>query len=160
MGLAIPSLFVTPMGPCVHYCRCPRAILLLLSFVSLQVASGSRAFASCGDWLAHSAHDNSAVDAAAGQMPALAHKGSTAGVVSDSSQRPRPTPCHGPSCRSGHSTPLPSAPPSTLNLIDKLMFVGHAALRDVDGRRSFIDGNSVAHSFRGYPAAIEHPPRA
>jgi hypothetical protein len=56
--------------------------------------------------------------------------------------------------------PIPSAPPSALNHIDKLMFVGHAALHDADGRGSFIDGNSVAHPFRGFPAAIEHPPRA
>jgi hypothetical protein len=153
-------LFVKPMGWCVPYCRCPSAILVLLSFVSLHIASGSRAFASCGDWLAHPARVNSAVDKDAGQMQALAHKGPSADVVSGSSQSPRPTSCHGPSCRSGPSMPFPSAPPSTLNPIDKLMFVGHAALHDADGRGSFVDANSVAHPLRGFPAAIEHPPRA
>lgn len=154
-----PMLFVKPMSRCVHYCRCPSAILILLSFASLEGASRSRAFASCGDWLAHPARVNSAVDKDAGQMQALAHKGPSADVVSGSSQRPRPASCQGPSCRSAPSMPIPSVPPSTLNPIDKLMFVGHAALHDADGRAAFIDGNSVAHAFRGFPAAIEHPPR-
>jgi hypothetical protein len=155
-----PMLFVKPMSRCVHYCRCPSAILILLSFASLQGASRSRAFASCGDWLAHPAQVTSAVDNDASQMQVPAHEGPSANVASDSSQRPRPTSCQGPSCRSGPSMPIPSAPPSTSNPIDKLMFVGRAALHDADLRGAFIDGNPVAHAFRGFPASIEHPPRA
>jgi hypothetical protein len=77
-----------------------------------------------------------------------------------SNDEPSPIPCDGPFCRSAPTKPVPTAPPSTVNPSDKLLASSRDVLCDPLGGWSFLRGDASAHTLRGFPVDIEHPPRA
>jgi hypothetical protein len=129
---------------------CSKAVLLLLSFVLLQRASEMRAFASCGDWLAHPT-SHSAVDRTAGE---------TTDSALTSSENQHPIRCDGPFCHDAPARPVPTAPLSTVNPSDKLLLVAQGIIFVTPDRWSFAGSDTSAHELRGFPVDIDHPPRA
>lgn len=140
-------------------CGGVRAILILLSFVALQVTIVSRAGASCGDWLAHSTRMSASTQVDSRSSGSSARQVATS-YHSQSSSIPTPAPCRGPYCRSVPAQPVPPMPPNVVPHSNKLALVGRTILHKVDGCFSRVSDESLVHSMRGFPAGIERPPRA
>jgi hypothetical protein len=148
------------MFRCVRFRTCANTLLLLLSCVLLQSASAVRAFASCGDWLAHPGTAHSAPDRTSSEAQLLGDAERTAGRNSASSDRPSPLGCNGPLCRSAPAKPVPTTPPTTVDLSDKLLPAAQGDICAAPNRWSFARSDASAQALRGFPADIEHPPRA
>ncbi len=149
-----------PMHRCVRYRSCADALILLLSCVLLQNVLGMRAFATCGDWLAHPHQAPSSVERNTSDAHMLADEdGSVDGFLA-SNEQPSPLPCDGPFCRNMPTKPVPTAPPSTVNPSDKLLLAACQFTCELLSRWSFSSSDNSAHALRGFPADIEHPPRA
>ncbi|HEY3394152.1 MAG TPA: hypothetical protein VGK58_15675 [Lacipirellulaceae bacterium] len=144
----------------VRYRSFADALILLLSFVLLQTASEMRAFASCGDWLVHSGQSHNSAQQAMSDANSDASNANWIDDATASNQDSIPLPCNGPFCRSVPTKPVPTAPPSTVNPSDKLLLTAQDILCDPHSRWSFMHSAVAAHSLRGFPVDIEHPPRA
>lgn len=135
-----------------------KALFGLSAYVALQAVDGSRAGATCGDWLAHSAGDVAMTAGHADSHP------SHSNAESRETRTGRSTlpfcPCRGPQCR---QAPLQSTPPTpvvTSFRVEQLAVVSSHESQS-DGRRLFLAGSeSDVRPARGYPQRIDHPPRA
>jgi len=122
----------------------------MLAVVAL-VGHGTVASASCGDWLADPSH-SMAVAIPTSQEPAdiperLADRAGG------------PAPCHGPLCRQAPDQPAPPLPATISVRIDKLGIAAPPAVDDPEARQFGLSPESEAHSARGFPLRVEHPPR-
>ena len=144
----------------VRYRLCADALLLLLSCVLLQSAWEVRAFASCGDWLAHPVQSHGIAQPATSDGQMNTDTSTSFDEAIASTKGSIPLPCDGPSCRNAPSKPVPVIPTSNISATDKLLLAGHDVIREPLSRWSFTAGKSSAHAIRGFPVDIEHPPRA
>jgi hypothetical protein len=142
----------------VRYRSCADALLLLLTCVLLQSAWAMRSVASCGDWLAHAGPSRAQADGASDAQ--MVRGGGSSAEERLTSNKRIPLPCDGPFCRSVPTKPVPTAPPSTVNPSDKLLLTAQDILCDPHSCWSFMHSAAAAHSLRGFPVDIEHPPRA
>jgi hypothetical protein len=148
------------MFGCVRYRTCTNTLFLLLSCVLLQSASAMRAFATCGDWLAHPGTSHSEADRASSNLQLLGDRNDSAGSTLASNERPSPLACHGPFCRNAPTKPVPTVPPTTVNASDKLLLAAQGIICALPYRWSLAGRGNSAHALRGFPVDIEHPPRA
>jgi hypothetical protein len=144
----------------VRYRWCVDALVLLLSCILLQSVSGMRAFASCGDWLAHPGQLPSADAPTTGDAQMLAGVDHTFDKSLASNERPSPLPCDGPFCRNVPTKKVPTVPTSTVSASDKLLLAAQGIHCEPLSRSSCRSSDISAHALRGFPVDIEHPPRA
>jgi hypothetical protein len=148
------------MHCCVRYRSWADALILLLSCVLLQSVLGMRAFATCGDWLAHPDQSPTAVERTGSDAHVLVDEDGSVDGTLRSSEQPFPLPCHGPYCRNAPTKPVPTAPPTTVNASDKLLLAAQGIVCNPLSRWSYVSSDTSAHAVRGFPVDIEHPPRA
>jgi hypothetical protein len=162
-GLAAENIAISlqrPMHGSVRHRSIADALVLLLSYVLLQSASQMRAVASCGDWLAHPVGSHRSAQRSTSVDQRNTDTAASVGGTIASNKDSIPLPCDGPSCRRAPSRPVPVIPPSNVSATDKLLLAGHDVIREPLSRWTFTTGDSSAHAIRGFPADIEHPPRA
>ena len=139
--------------------RCAGGLALFLAWFAAANFGAAVAHATCGDWLAHPGHSMSPAVAEQSESTSK-HEGALAERSADPDGRSHRAPCSGPECRGAPHNPLPPAPPTLVNPSDRLLLVGLTILGDEGGRSPFLDSESAPHGMRGFPVAIEHPPRS
>jgi len=143
----------------VRRCRWFAATCGLVSFIMLQSLGAWRAEASCGDWLAH-AGDTFADSGSEAARHSQSGGQSSAKQDDRSSRLPLSKTCHGPLCRRAPSQPAPTAPANVLSHGDQLALSGLVQSPSPKCPKFDLGGESEAHAARGFPARIDHPPRA
>jgi hypothetical protein len=136
-----------------------QALLGLLACLALQAADGSRAGATCGDWLAHPVGDTTMTDGGA-TGPQQQGSGGAARDERDSQRLPGSGPCRGPHCERAPLQPTPAGPAIVTFPVERLAVVGRAEARPNVRRQFFVGGDADVRPDRGFPQRIDHPPRA
>jgi hypothetical protein len=126
------------------------AVLAASACWILLTVTVSHAYASCGDWLEHS--DRSAT--------ASKQNGDTLAAPGDITNHSPARPCNGPFCSRVPKQPAAPAPVDISSAPAKsALHVGLVTLAEYM-RRTNIAGEIAARPAKGFPASIDHPPRA
>jgi hypothetical protein len=146
------------MGNRVHHRFGPAIIGGLFIVLAVQGVTARTAWATCGDWLAHSGDMQISAENA---NASGAHSGQSARKQDSSTARlPISKPCNGPYCR---SAPFPSAPASPVSISlpsDRLLVVANADVELTSSSRFQSVREPDACPTPGFKERIEHPPRA
>ena len=157
------SHFITDLSPvhgtqCFPQCSSFARLSVLVCFVGMLVAGESSARASCGDWLAHS--DNSMNGIEAGTTSADQSAVALSDKSGTSRRIPLTAPCRGPHCSKSPAGPAQPVPLNVSVSVDKLAVVMHGDSHEPTARHFRSGQETDAHSESGFPARIDHPPRA
>lgn len=129
----------------------------LAAIVLLDTVAARTVEATCGDWLAHPAEPGGVADEPAADR----HTIPAAERTAETRSTPRPTTCRGPLCRQAPSPVPVETPPARIAPVhraDACQAVAEATAEP--GIDRLLSLSEPAHLLPGFPARIDHPPRA